>query len=543
MRKKMNSEKKGFGFLHIPWTLWVIIAVCVLAGSVSLILLQTGRTEKPDTGILVYTAKRGPLTISISESGTIKAREQLIIKNEVEGRVTILSLVPEGTRVKKGELLIELDASHLQDQKINEQINVLNAEASFVRARENLEVTKNQAQSDIEKAELTFHFAKEDLKKYIEGEYPKILKEAESRITIAQEEYQRATEKLKWSKVLFEEKYISQTELQADELAQKKAQLELELAREELALLRDYSYKRRLAELESDVRQAEMALERSRLKASADIVQAEADLRAKESEYLRQKSKLEKIEDQIAKTKMYAPADGLVVYATSAKADWRGNQEPLAEGQEVRERQELIYLPTGSSFIVDVKIHESNLEKIRSGLPVKITVDALSGKTFTGKVSKIAPLPDAQSVWLNPDLKVYNTEIYIENETRELRTGMSCRAEIIVDDYRDVLYVPVQAVLIIGGQPQVYVQNGSRTELRQVEIGLDNNRMVVIDAGLLPGERVLLTPPLEAAVIAPEVAHDTESSGEDRQKEAGNWDKENGRQSSRVEKRSKIPGQ
>ncbi len=498
---QVKNKKKNTRLSPRSSLFWIILSVIVVAGAGGgLFFLLPGEEEK-SLQAPTFTAVRGPITISVSESGTIKAREQLILKSEVEGVTTILSLVSEGTRVKKGDLLIELDASTLKDDMVNEQILVMNAEAAYIRARENLAVTKNQAESDIDQASLDLRFAKEDLTKYTEGEYPQELKEAQSRITIAEEELQRASEKLSWSEVLYEEKYLSLTELQADQLAAKKAELELELAQEELALLENYTYKRRLAELESDIKQAEMALERAKLKASADIVQAEADLRAKQSEYQRQKGKLEKIEDQIEKTKIYAPADGLVVYATSAKADWRGNREPLAEGQEVRERQELIYLPTGSSFIAEVKVHESSLEKIRLGLPTRLSVDALPGKTFSGRVSKIAPLPDAISVWLNPDLKLYNTEIVLDSESRELRTGMSCRAEIIVERFDDAVYVPVQAVLTINGRPQVFVQNGGTAEPRPVKTGPDNNRMIVVESGISPGEKVLLTPPLEAAAV------------------------------------------
>ena len=98
--------------------------------------------------------------------------------------------------VKKGDLLIELDSSDLLDRQIDQEIRVQNAEASFIRARENLAVAENQAKSDIDKAELTFEFAKQDLTKYNEGEYPNQLKESESRITLAQEKVQRAEEKL-----------------------------------------------------------------------------------------------------------------------------------------------------------------------------------------------------------------------------------------------------------------------------------------------------------------------------------------------------------
>ncbi|MBT4814792.1 MAG: HlyD family efflux transporter periplasmic adaptor subunit, partial [Lentisphaerae bacterium] len=440
------------------------------------------------------------LNISVSESGTIKSREQIILKNEVEGRTTILFLIPEGTKVKEGELLVELDASKFEDSKVDQEIRVQNAEADFIRSRENLAVTKNQAQSDIDKAELAFRFAKEDLVQYKEGEFPKQEKEIVAKITLAEEEIQRAEETAKWSRVLFGEKYLSQSELQGDELTTKRKKLELELAQGNLALLRDFTYKRRIAEMESDIKQAEMALERVTRKASADVVQAEAQLRARESEFSRQKDKLAKIGEQIKKTRIVAPAEGLVVYATSAKASWRGNSEPLDEGQDVRERQELIYLPTASLFMAEIKVHESNLDKISLGMPARITVDALPGKTYTASVAKIAPLPDAQSMFMNPDLKIYRTQLHVDGGGGELRTGMNCRAEIGVASYGDTVYVPVQAVLRVNGVPTVFIaQEDAEPIQRQVEVGLDNNRMVRIAKGLELGEKVMLTPPLSAA--------------------------------------------
>src|SRR5690606_26256815 len=190
------------------------------------------------------------------------------------------------------------------------------------------------------------------------------------------------------------------------------------------------------------------------------------------------------------------PTSGLVVYATSGQGSWRGNDEPLQEGQMVRERQELIHLPKDSSFKATVQVHESSLSKIKPGLPVTITVDALPGKTYHGTVSKIAPLPDAQSVWLNPDLKVYSTEVLIDENSEGLRTGMSCQANIIVDTYKDAIYVPVQSVIRVAGVPTVYLAKGNKITPREVKLGLDNNRMVHIIDGLEAGEEVLLTPPL-----------------------------------------------
>ncbi len=145
-----------------------------------------------------FTALKGPLTISVTESGTIQAREKVIIKNQVEGRTTILTLVDEGKEVKKGDLLIELDASTLVDTKLNQEIWVQNAEASFIGARENLAVVKNQAESDTDRDNLDLIFAKQDLKKYVEGEYPNEKKKFQAKITLAEEDLARAREKLKW---------------------------------------------------------------------------------------------------------------------------------------------------------------------------------------------------------------------------------------------------------------------------------------------------------------------------------------------------------
>jgi HlyD family secretion protein len=480
----------------------------ILAGAIVIIAIGIARfalfqTEQDTiTNHITFIVKRGPLTISVIESGTIKARDQVTLKNEVEGKTPILYLIPEGTLVKKGDLLVELDASNLMDRKIDQQIKVQNTDAAFIGARENLAVVENQVQSDLDKAELTYTFSKEDLKKYLEGEFPNELKEAEARLTLAIEEFTRAKENLEWSKKLANEKYISKTELEVDELTVKKKILDMELAQNNLGLLKNFTHKRMLAQLKSDVKQAKMALERTIRKAKADVVQAQANLAARQAEYERQKDKLNKIVVQIEKTKIYAPTEGLVIHATSAQGGHpRRRVEPLQEGQAVMERQELIYLPTTSAAKAEVAIHEASLNKIRIGLPVKITVDALPGETFTGQVAKIAPLPDAQSAWINPDLKVYNTDIYLENNSSALKTGMSCKAEIIVEQHREAIYIPVQAVLRVGRQPTVYLVNGKNLKPRKVEIGLDNNSMVRIISGLEPGEVVSLIPPLSSAAI------------------------------------------
>jgi len=461
--------------------------------------------EDPTSNFPTFVAKRGPLTISVLESGTISVREQITLRNEVEGRTSIISLVPDGAHVKKGDLLVELDASSLKDAIIDQEIRVQNAYASFINAQENLAVVQNQAVSDVNVAELTLEFAIQDLDQYKAGRFPNEETAAKNDVTLAQEELTRAQETLKWSEMLFNQKYISQTELQGDQLALTRSQNRLELAQNELELLQNFTYHRNIAQLESDFRQAEMALERIKRKARADIIQAEADLKAKDLEYKRQQDKFKKFEDQLAKTTIYAPVDGMVIYATTSGSGGRRSpfdrREPLDIGVEITERQDLINLPTAALMKASVDIHETSLEKVRVGLPVIITVDALAGKRFLGHVGPIAPLPDARSMWMNPDLKIYPTDIYLEDKDSALRTGMSCKAEIIVAQYEDAVYIPVQAVLRVGGEPTVFVVKDGSSEERKVEVGLDDNRMIRIISGLEEGEVVLMTPPLKAATV------------------------------------------
>jgi len=511
---KSNQDKSGHrrrGVLRLMGSKGFWAALILTAVVLIIVLLKVVRGgEDLTSGLATFVAKRGPLTISIPESGTIKAKEKIIIKNEIEGRTSIVSLIPEGTHVKKGDLLIELDASVLEDSKIDQEIAVQKAYAAFIDANETLAVVKNQSVSDVNVAQLTLEFAIQDLDQYIKGLYPNEETTANNDITLREEELKRAEETLTWSQKLYEKKYISQTELMADKLAVTRSKNNLELAQNNLGLLEDFTYHRNIAQLRSDVTQAEMALERTERKSRALVIQAEADLKAKELEYKRQKDKFVKIEDQLKKAKIYSPADAMVIYATTAsRGGFRDRREPMDIGGELTERQELFHLPTAQSAMVEVDIHEASLEKVRLGLPVVVTVDALPGKKFFGSVQRIAPLPDPQSMWMNPDLKVYNSDVFLEGNIPSLRTGMSCMVEIIVEQYEDAVYVPVQTVLRVGGESTVFVVKDGSIEERKVKVGLDNRRVIRIISGLDEGEVVSMTPPLKSAAVE----HGSEMAG------------------------------
>ena len=458
MSNDFLKQEKGFSIL-------IFFAFVIVV--VSLIAITMYSKEEDTDEHSTYAAKQGPLKISVTANGGIQAREKITIKSKLEGKggATVLSLIDEGTKVKKGDLLIEMDASTIIERKLDQQLKVNTAEASHINARENLAVVENQAQSNIKKAQITYDFTVQDLQKYLGGEYPNQLKEVEANIMLKQEETTRAEDELKWSQKLYAEKFISESELEADEFSLKKKLLDLEMAQNNLELLKNFTHKMKLTQLESDVHQAQMALERTRLKAGADIIKAQSNLKARELQLNRHKDRLANYEEQIKMAKIYSPADGTVIYSSSAamsggfgKGGGGGHggssTEPLVEGSSVRERQDLFQLPTGAGIDAVVGIYEASLDKVRVGFPVEISVEMLPGEIFTGRVGSIAPLPDANSAFMNPDNKIYKTVISLDNTPNIslLRTGMNCTAEIIMEQHKLATYIPMQAVLIVKGE-------------------------------------------------------------------------------------------
>lgn len=507
-----------------------LIILITISGAVGYALYtQKFKANDGSAELSLYTVKRGPLTISVLESGTLKARDVEIIKSEVEGSTTVLWVIDEATKVKKGEKLIELDASGLTDSKDKQDISLQNAKTSKIIAKTALEVVKNKTTSEVAKAKLTLDLAKIDLEQYVgknkeDGEYATQLKDSLEKIRIANMEVKRTFKKHQGSVALKKDNYISETELKSDEISMEKAKLDLSLQKSQLYILENYTYKKTLAELNGNVEQTEMAYKIAKDKKNANILEATEQLKSANAKYKIEKKIFDKIVEQIGKAVIYAPNDGMVIYASSTKISWRNNEEPLSEGQNVREREELFHLPKADLMSVVANVHEANLDKVKLGSSVTIKVDAVPGEIFTGKIGTIAIMPDARMVYINPNLKVYKTEMFIDKKDtpgyRRLRTGMGCQAEVMTAHFEDAIYVPIQTVITIGEQPTVYVHEDGEMQPRSVEIGQDNNRMIHILSGLQEGEQVLMTPPLSQAEVK-----NKNTNGKASRKQGGPTDK------------------
>jgi HlyD family secretion protein len=448
--------------------------------------------------------RKGALSITVVERGNLKAADVVSLKSEIEGSSTILYLIAEGVHVEAGTLLCELDATGLVDKKVSQEISVRNAQAAMVEARQNLEIQKSQNESDIAKAKQDLEFAHQDLMKYREGD--KLVQEQAAReeITLKTEESARAKEQFEWSQKLAEKGFLTNTELEADRLAETRSKILYEQAERELKLLLEYEFPREIQKLEAALREAERELDRVNLQAEARLVDRTSALETNEAKYELEQEKLSKLVRQIAKAKLIAPRDGMVVYAKQEEGGRFGNSQPIAEGTSVRERQEIITIPNAGGMIAQASLHESVLKQVEVGMPVDVSVDAIPGRTFKGRVKMVAVLPDLNSWWANPNLRLYRCDVEIAGGTAEMRPGMSCSISIFCDEIADATYVPVTAVFRHKGESVCFVSKGSKYDVVPVKPGRLNDTWVEVLEGVTVGQRVLLSVPSDFKLEAPE---------------------------------------
>ena len=462
----MSTQKKSKRGLWIGVIAVLALAIYAVGPSG---WLRAGEVKKQH-GQLV---QRGPLEISVVQRGNLAAKDSVSVVSEIEGTTTVISLVKEGTFVKEGDLLVELDNSQIVEKKLAQEIAVQNADAALKKAKAQYEIQVSQNESDIESALRKLTFAKIDQDKYLKGDLPQQTEEAKQAILLAEQEQKQAETTYTWSKGLNEKGFVTRTELDRDELAYARTQVDLSQAQLAKKILEDFEDPRKKAELDANVKEAERGLERAKLKATAQIADVEANLKSCEAKYGLEKEKLEKYVAQLEKTKIRATTSGMVVYTRSDGGGRMGNDSPMQEGAQVRERQEILQIPRAGGMIVEASIHESVLKQVAIGLPASIRVDAAPGKQFLGKVSFVALLPDKGSWWANPNQRLYKTELQIEKPApgseealKDLRPGMSCSIEIFSSRIDDALYVPLQSVFVDKGDSIAFVAKGDESERR-----------------------------------------------------------------------------
>lgn len=526
----------------------------------------------------MHVVQRGSLTITVRERGELRAAEDERVSSELEGRNTLIYLIPEGTQVQTGELLAELDVSAIEEKRSSEAISVAKAKAALDQARKNLEIVEKEliaaentaenrlliaelraekllgqprenATSTAEKAEPELDYEPgtnaemisklrglfttesvdaadeaaqdpsivEDLLKLLGrpedfdlqmGELANQVLQSINEISLARADLELIGDTLHFSRSLHERGFLTKNELDRDELEYQRRASQITLAWNNLALLVRYTLPESMIETRQEVENAKLGLESVRAAGDARRIREAAELLSAEAEFDLAEARLENWTKQIEAAVLVAPSPGLVVYG---RWDW---DEPVYEGMEVRQRQEIVILPDISHMVSDVKVNEAQIDKVAVGQRCSIRVDAFPGTSFEGRVLEVSTLPDPAPSYRR-DVKQYSVTVGLDDENTDgsLRPGMSATIEIDVGTLHDILVVPLPAISRRENQHFVWREVPGGPEAVPVELGSNNLSHVEIRSGLAEGNRIYLTPPEGVEIPDAEDEGGTQESG------------------------------
>jgi len=178
-------------------------------------------------------------------------------------------------------------------------------------------------------------------------------------------------------------------------------------------------------------------------------------------------------------------ARGTVARTLTLRAPRSGEivQKNVIDGQAVQAGTNLFLIADRSELWVDVAIFEQDAAAVRVGTAASITVDALPGRTFQGRVTFIYPQLDEKT-------RTLTARVEVVNSSGALRPGMFATAELSRAGRRAVS-VPLTAVLPTGTKDLVFVNRDGRFVPREVRVGARGDSLVEIVLGLKPGDEVV----------------------------------------------------
>ncbi len=414
-----------------------LIITGIIVGIIVIAMVVFNKVVSRKEKVSIFTeVMRGPFEITVSNSGDLQAESSVDIKgpeimqsSQGGGRggpgggghdfhaanFKIQDIVPEGTMVKEGDYIAQLDRTEYDN--------------SLKTALENL----STLQSNYEMAVLDTAVSLTNLRDAIKNQRIAV---EEAEITLAQSKYEPPAT-------------IRQAEINLDK--QKRA-LEQKI--------KGYALKK--AQALTNIR------EKRRLQSSGQTL-------------------VTSLQDFLSKFTITAPAPGMVIY----KTDFGGTKRKAGSTVNPFDRV-IATLPDLSSMISKTYVNEIEVNKVKTGQKVDITIDAIPGKSWKGSVTSVANIGEQLG---NSDAKMFEVLIKVDGVNPELRPAMTTYNKIIINSFPDVTYVPTECIQTgPDGVPFVYKKNRTR---QIVVLGEMNDKNTIIREGLTAGTSVYLIPPQE----------------------------------------------
>lgn len=378
-----------------------------------------------DPAVTVATLAVGDVVEAIYSTGTVASERAATLRATVPGTVRPLALTP-GDRVTAGQTVIALDAA-TQRMSIDEaEANLQQARASVAQATSNLELLRR-------------------------GARPEELDQARASLRQARSDLKTAQSDLRRTDGLFREAAATQAQLETAQQNAESLAARVSLAEAQLALLERGNRKEQVA-------QSEAQLDIAR----AQLAQREAQLR-------RTRRGMEDYE-------LGAPFAGIL------------SSYLVSEGDAVTPGTALATLVDPARFVVKTPIDEVDILKVRSGQEALVSLDALPGKTFEGRVERVVPKTD-------PVAKTSEVVVRLAAPPERLLDGLTATVNIITSRRR-ALTVPASGVVRAGEERSVW-RVGSDNRLSSVTftVGVqDGDRLEATGKALQAGDRIVVEP-------------------------------------------------
>lgn len=420
-------------------------------------LFGSGNDETPMTQVVF----EGEFDHIVLEQGDIESSSNNEVKCQVKGRgssgTPIISVLAEGTIVKKGDVICVLDSSALEVDNKSQRITVSVAESTVI--------SSNAA---VKQAEIS-------RQEYLEGTYLTERKAILSEVAVAQQAVRTSELSLASAERLAAKGTLKSLQIEAEQFAVQNARNTLDAAQGRLRVLDELTKAKMLVQFDSN------------------IETANAKLASDQSTLDEERGKLAEIQEQIQACTITAPADGQVVHSNRFSSRGGSAEFVVEPGAMVREQQTIVLLPDPTKMQVRAKVNESRITLIREQMPVRVKVGAVSDELM-GTVVKVNKYAEPGN-WMGSSVKEYAAFIQIIDPPPVIRTGMTAEVRIFVEQLPKALQIPVFAVYETEGHHLVLKQEGpNKWKTIEVQIGATNEKFVTINEGLAKGDVVVLNP-------------------------------------------------
>ena len=472
MDHKIEVTKKSlWGPILIVLLILLIIAA---AGALFVVRLQlTQRLKQSETmlsalSVTTTRVKEGPLELKLENiTGTVRSGQSVNMNWQTSGTISDV-LVKVGDYVRKDQVLAVLDEKTLDQDVLNAQLDIIDAQNDYDKLVNNTEKIASTLSTYV-KAQQTLEDAQKKLDSMDMSRVTDVnLTIARDTAELAKIHYDRAVEK--FEKVRY---------APLDSEGRKKALGDIGGYRSvrDNALAQYNWYLGEIDQLELQTREAAVELAKAELE-EAEYQYKKALKGPTESEKMQAQAKIDTYQTKIDSSKIIAPFSGTVTQVDAKVGDVITYDSTTAARNIFALRIDDI-----STFYIDFSVSELNINKIKEGMPVKVSFAAIPDKIYSGVVDRVSDV-GTQSGWNI----TFNVTIALTNADNDIKAGMTADSTLDIARVENAKYVPQTSVLAKDGKYFVNLKtlNGEMEEI-PVEIGLITGTSVQIISDTISG--------------------------------------------------------